>query len=178
MKCNAIFFDRDGVVNVRLIDKYVLNISQFEFISGFFSLFEQIKKLGFLAILITNQQGIGKGLMTEQALDSIHNYMQSELILNTGFCFDDIFFCSELKETNSFRRKPNPGMIIEAIEKYNINVTKSYFIGDSYSDIIAGNSTGLTTIYLNDNICNFANYNFNNINEISNFFNNTEIINA
>ena len=172
MKLPAIFFDRDGIVNTRLVDKYVLNINQFEFSPNFFDLFSALKKIGYLAILITNQQGIGKGLMTDSDLDIIHKYMQNTILNETGFAFDDIFYCGELKEANSFRRKPNPGMIIEAIEKYNIDINNSFMIGDSFSDIEAGKKAGVKTIYINNDQCDFADYSFQNLNEVRSFFNN------
>ncbi|MBI5326405.1 MAG: hypothetical protein HZB41_14225, partial [Ignavibacteriae bacterium] len=67
-----------------------------------------IKNHGYLAILITNQQGIGKGLMQEKELLDVHKFMQDALMIITGNNFDDIFYSTELAETNSFRRKPNP----------------------------------------------------------------------
>ncbi len=174
MNNDAVFFDRDGIVNVLLIDNYVLNISEFKFSSDFFSLFKYVKKLGYLAILVTNQQGISKNLMTEEDLELIHNYMQLELMANTGYNFDEIYFCPDLKQANSFRRKPNPGMILEAIEKLKINTQNSYLIGDSESDIIAGNTSELTTIYVKEDICEVADYNFTNLKDVLDFFINNE----
>ncbi len=170
MSIPAIFFDRDGIVNTRLIDKYVLNIDQFEFTPNFFEVFKLVKSLDYLAILITNQQGIGKKLMTENDLQEIHKFMQEKLIENTGFQFDDIYFCGDLKENNNYRRKPNPGMIFEAVEKFNIDLKNSYFIGDSFSDIVAGKSAGVKTIYVNNDICDFADYCFDDLSKFLQFF--------
>ena len=122
-KTKAFFFDRDGIVNVRLVGDYVRKIEQFVFMEDFFELLIRVKKLGFLAILVTNQQGIGKGLMGESDLEEIHGFMQKTMFEKTGFNFDDIFYCPDLEESGSFRRKPNPGMIFEASEKWGINLS-------------------------------------------------------
>lgn len=136
MNNKAIFFDRDGIVNERIIGGYVTSVDEFIFLPEFFELFKIIKK-EYLAIIITNQQGIGKRLMTDEDLFEIHDYMQKQLLRMTGYQFDDIFYCPDLAESNSYRRKPNPGMLLEAIKKWNINPTDSFMIGDSSSDYYA-----------------------------------------
>jgi len=144
----AVFFDRDGIVNLRLIDKYVLNSEQFEFIPEIFEILAKVKASGYLAIVITNQQGIGKGLMNDNDLAAIHHEMQYTLQYKSKVCFDDIYFCGDLKSTNSFRRKPNPGMILEAAETYKIDLTHSFMIGDSKSDTEAANAAGVQSIFV------------------------------
>ena len=144
----AIFFDRDGVVNYRQAGVYLSKPEDFKIIPDFFPFFTTIKNSSYLAILVTNQQGIGKGLMTEKELYEVHQYMQTLIFESTGFMFDDIYYCPELKETNSPRRKPNPGMLLEAIEKWNIDTENSWMIGDRKSDSIAGKRAGLQTIQL------------------------------
>ena len=147
-KNKAIFFDRDGIVNYRIVDGYVSKIDEFHFIPDFFNFFESIKKVGFLAILVSNQQGVGKGIITIEKLAEIHKFMQITLEKVTKFKFDDIYVCTELAQINSYRRKPNPGMILEAINKWNIERTQSWMIGDSISDVIAGKRAGINTILI------------------------------
>lgn len=147
-KNRAILFDRDGIVNIRPISDYIRKPDEFVMLEDFLSFFNKIKKNDYLAILITNQQGVGKKLMTLKDMMKIHDKMQNDLIKRTGYEFDDIFFCTELKESNSFRRKPNPGMLAEAIEKHDIDKSRSFMIGDSKSDIIAGKKAGVKTILL------------------------------
>lgn len=147
-KRKAIFFDRDGVVNYRIVDRYVQKPEQFKFINDFISFFKSMKDKGYLAILITNQQGIGKGLMTEQELAEVHNFMQNELMSITGYCFDDIYYCTDLASTGSYRRKPNPGMLLEAVEKWNIDKNESVMIGDRRSDAGAGKNAGVKTVLI------------------------------
>ncbi len=112
----AIFFDRDGIVNYRPVGDYVKSPQEFRFLPDFLEFFVFIKKNNYLAIVITNQQGIGKGLMTDEDLSIIHLKMQEDLFNITGYNFDDIYYCPDLALTPSQRRKPNPGMILEAVE--------------------------------------------------------------
>jgi D-glycero-D-manno-heptose 1,7-bisphosphate phosphatase len=155
MKKRAIFFDRDGVVNYRIVGAYVKTKHEFNFIPDFIPFFSMIKNLGYLAIIITNQQGIGKGLMDLAELEVVHTAMQTELLSLTNNSFDDIFFCSDLAETNSLRRKPNPGMLFDAIEKWDIEIENSWLIGDSKSDIEAGIKAKVKTILLQPDYCRF-----------------------
>lgn len=165
----AVFFDRDGIVNKRLIDKYVLNTEQFEFITEIFEILAKVKAKGYLAIVITNQQGIGKGLMTEEDLAKIHHEMQYELQYKSKVCFDDIYFCGDLKSVNSFRRKPNPGMLLEAAEAHKIDLSQSFMIGDSKSDTAAANAAGVKSIFVSaDEIDDAANYNVASHKELAN----------
>ncbi len=144
----AIFFDRDGVVNIRIVGEYITKPDEFKFWPDFVRLFKKVKEKGYLAIIITNQQGIGKGLMTSEQLAKTHDFMQQELKKVTAYKFDDIFFCSALAKENHPNRKPNPGMLLEAAEKYDIDLKNSYFIGDSPSDVIAGYRAGCKTIMI------------------------------
>lgn len=144
----AIFFDRDGVINYRPVGDYVKSPAEFAFCPDIFDFLLHIKNLGYLAIVITNQQGVGKGKMTLAQLDEVHNYMQNKLLESICVCFDEIYYCTSLASTGDIRRKPNPGMLLEAIEKYNIDITQSYMIGDSESDVEAGRRAGVRTIFL------------------------------
>jgi D-glycero-D-manno-heptose 1,7-bisphosphate phosphatase len=86
--------------------------------------------------------------MTEADLRAIHSRMQDELIKLMGFCFDDIFYCTDLAETNSHRRKPSPGMLLEAIELWKIEPRLSWMVGDNPSDAAAGKAAGVSTILI------------------------------
>lgn len=169
----AIFFDRDGIVNFRIVGEYVTSSQQFKFMPDFFEFFKLIKEAGYLAILITNQQGIGKKIMSTQDLFSIHDYMQSEIKTVTGFEFDDIYYCPDLEISKSSRRKPAPGMILEAIEKWDINKYQSWMIGDRRSDILAGQRAGVSTALigsLTKKDIPEADFDFRNFKEFSEFF--------
>lgn len=142
------FFDRDGIVNVLLDNAYVRKIDEFIFIEEFFEIFKYVKSKNYLAIVITNQQGIGKGLMTDDDLQNIHHWMQEVIYKRTNFKFDDIFYCGELDSARSFRRKPAPGMFYEAIEKWNIDTKNSFMLGDSFRDSISSNAAGIKSILI------------------------------
>lgn len=146
----AVFFDRDGIVNKRIYCGYVTAIDEFIFLDDFFPLFEFVRNQGYLTVLVTNQQGVGKGLMTAADLDAIHEFMQQQLEQKTGGTFDAIYSCTDLASAQSFRRKPNPGMLLEAAEDLGINLAESWMIGDSTSDIQAGKSAGTKTILVGD----------------------------
>lgn len=162
----AIFFDRDGIVNYRIAGEYIDNISKFHFTPDFFKFFKFVKDNQFLAILVTNQQGIGKTIMTKAQLKEVHSFMQNMLNSFTGYCFDDIYFCPDLASSFSQRRKPKPGMLLEAISKWNIIPEQSIMIGDRRSDIIAGKNANVKTILvghearLNTPNADFAFFNF------------------
>ena len=163
----AIFFDRDGVVNYRPVGDYVKSPAEFHFVADFPEFFKKIKNLGYLAIIISNQQGVGKGLMSESDLNAVHNYMQQEIFKLTGFEFDDAFYCFDLKDSGSKRRKPEPGMLHEAIEKWNINQENSYMIGDSVSDVIAGKRSGVKTVFLSSDMeCEETDFNYKSLQQI------------
>ncbi len=172
MNRRAVFFDRDGIVNVRIVGDYIKKPEEFIFKEDFLDLFITLKLKNLLKILITNQQGIGKGFMSESDLSRVHSFMQRNLKLITRSEFDDIYFCPDLAETNSFRRKPNPGMLFEAIEKYKIDKRNSWMIGDSQSDVIAGKRAGLNTIligsYINNEIPE-ADYIFQDLSNVKEF---------
>jgi D-glycero-D-manno-heptose 1,7-bisphosphate phosphatase len=143
----AIFFDRDGVINRRIFGGYVKTWAEFEMLEEVAQTIKAVKDLGYLAIVITNQQGVGKGLMTEEDLVGLHGRMQDHLNELEEVRFDDIYYSTEMKE-GSTRRKPSPAMIYEAAEKWNINLAQSWIIGDSTSDVEAGKRAGTKTAFL------------------------------
>ncbi|MEQ8624114.1 MAG: HAD family hydrolase [Vicingaceae bacterium] len=145
----TLFLDRDGVINKKLPNDYVKKIEEFEFIDG---AEEAISKLGSIfgrIVVVTNQQGIGKGLMTVQELNEVHDYMQSRLI-QMGGKIDKIYFCPDLADSKSNCRKPNTGMAEEARSEFNeIDFKKSIMVGDSLSDMQMGKRVGMVTVYVN-----------------------------
>ncbi|MFN8358535.1 MAG: HAD-IIIA family hydrolase [Candidatus Kapaibacterium sp.] len=150
MRRKAFFFDRDGIVNRRIHCGYVTTPDEFEFLQEFLPLFRLVHERGYFTAIITNQQGIGKGLMSDVDLSDVHNYMQNKINELTGYSFDALYYCSDLANTNSPRRKPNPGMLLEAMNDYALDPAASIMIGDSLSDAVAGKSAGCTTILIGD----------------------------
>lgn len=142
----TLFLDRDGVINVRKMGGYILSVDEFVFLPGaaesiaFFSgIFNHV-------IIVTNQQGIGKGLMTERNLSDIHSYM-SETVAKKGGKIASCYFAPELKNENSTMRKPNPGMALKAKAEFpEIDFSRSIMVGDTDSDIKFGKNNGMKTV--------------------------------
>jgi len=143
---DTLFLDRDGVINVKLEERYVRNSNEFEFMQGALVAISKLSKLFKRILIVTNQQGIGKGIMTEDDLNLLHSFMTSEIGKLNGK-IDKIYFCPHLDTENCNCRKPNPGMINQAIADFpDIDCQNSYLIGDSDSDIEAGNRMNLNTV--------------------------------
>ncbi len=145
-KRQAVFFDRDGVINFRIYKHYISDFKEFGFLEDFLDLFNYLKDKNYMLIIVTNQQGVGKGIMTETQLAEVHRKMQSELEKRFGRRFDDILFCPDISHSGSTRRKPEPGMLLEAAEKWNLDLKSSWMIGDRKSDAKAGKRAGCQTI--------------------------------
>ncbi|MDA3844267.1 MAG: HAD-IIIA family hydrolase [Candidatus Kapabacteria bacterium] len=144
-KRKYICFDRDGVVNMRIVSEYVITFDQFLFLPDFLICFKKLMNAGYRSVLVTNQQGIGKGIMTDKEFLDLSDKMQEELKEKTGFNFDKVYYCPDLADSGSMRRKPNPGMLTEAIEDFNIDKDVSWMVGDSVKDATAGKRAGLNT---------------------------------
>lgn len=144
----AIFFDRDGVVNRRRIDDYVKRWEEFEFLPGIVDVLPRVRQAGYLAILVTNQRGIARGLMSDDDLSTIHESMQAELRAHANAGFDAIYHCPHERDAGCHCRKPLPGMLLDAARDHAIDLASSWMIGDSESDIVAGHAAGCRTILL------------------------------
>jgi len=145
-KLDTLFLDRDGVINVKLDGQYVKNPDDFEFMIGAKAAISKLSKIFNRILIVTNQQGIEKGIMSDNDLCVLHEYMLFELKKNGGVV-DKIYYCPHLATENCNCRKPNPGMIQQALIDFpDIKVEDSYLIGDSDTDIIAGSKMGLITV--------------------------------
>jgi histidinol-phosphate phosphatase family protein len=167
----TLFLDRDGVINHKLEGDYVKQIREFEFIDGSTEAIQKLTELFGRIVIVTNQQGIGKGLMTSEDLEVIHNYMMHE-IENAGGRIDKIYFCPDLEKSNSECRKPNTGMAEKARSDFpEINFKQSVMIGDSLSDIQMGKRVGMYTIYLRNGGPKIkeADFNCQNLKEVTKF---------
>lgn len=148
----ALFLDRDGVINVE--KNYVHRTEDFEFTDGIFELTEHYQKLGYLLIVITNQAGIGRGYYTEEDFQRLTEWM-IQRFTDKGIVISKVYYCPDHPEhgigkykRESSRRKPNPGMILEAAEEFDIDLKNSILVGDKESDIIAGTRAGVGTTIL------------------------------
>ena len=149
-KCKCVFLDRDGVINKKAPEgDYIKKWSEFKFLPNVKETLKRLNKAGFLVIIITNQQGIAKGLMTEQDLKDIHTKMIEEL-KKSGAKIDRIYYCPHDEKDNCNCRKPKIGMFLEAKKDFSIEMNKSWLIGDSKADILAGQKVGCKTILINE----------------------------
>ena len=149
MAIKTIFLDRDGIINKEI--NYLYKIDEFEFIDGIFDSCLFLINLGYKVIIITNQSGIARGHYTEKDYQKLTQWMLSKFN-EKNIKILDIFHCPHGPDSTCFCRKPNPGMFLEAKLKYNINMKKSWMIGDKETDILAANSAGISkTILLIDN---------------------------
>jgi D-glycero-D-manno-heptose 1,7-bisphosphate phosphatase len=145
MSIKTIFLDRDGVINKEI--NYLHKIDDFEFIDGVFEACQYLISLEYRIIVITNQSGISRGYYTEQDFQNINNWMIGQFKKN-AINILDVFHCPHLPDSNCNCRKPLPGMLIKAQYKHNINMKKSWAIGDQESDIIAAISSGISNTIL------------------------------
>lgn len=144
----ALFLDRDGVINQRIPDDYIKHPDQFEFIPGVTNALARLAKIFNPIIIVTNQQGIGRGLMTVSQLEVIHKNMVQEISAKGGR-IDEIYYSPDLKNTRSFTRKPAVGLALQARKKFpTINFKNSIIVGDSYSDILFGYRLGMITVLI------------------------------
>lgn len=147
----TLFLDRDGVINVRIIDGYVTNITEFEFMPNVIDAFKIFKDKFKRIIVVTNQQGVGKGIMTMEDVDNVHQYMICE-ITNNGGRIDNVYFCPQLKTVADNYRKPNPQMAYLAQKDFpEIDLSKSIMVGDMNSDVEFGRNAGMRTVFVGDN---------------------------
>ncbi len=137
----AFFFDRDGVVNVSPGAGYVLRREDFHFSTGIIESLAYLKARGFTLVLVTSQQGVGKGLLSQAALDDIHASMQAELTKHEA-AFDAIYACTHLDGTCTCR-KPSPEMIQRAAKEHHLDLSRSWLIGDHDRDIAMAQNAGV-----------------------------------
>ena len=143
----ALFLDRDGVLNTLRRNDYVKSPDELEVLPGVPEAMALLRQQFGRIFIVTNQQGIGKGLMTEDDLDAIH----AKLLATIG-PVDRIYHCPELERAHSFRRKPNIGMALQARHDFpDIKLKESVMIGDSRTDMLFGRRCGMTTVLVGDN---------------------------
>jgi len=143
----AVFLDRDGVINAAVVrDNKPYppnNIEEFKIIAGVKEGLQRLHEQGFLLVVATNQPDVGRGTMTQTAVEKIHNYMCQELPIDrVEVCYDDG------RTVDTEFRKPKPGMLLQAAKVLGIDLQKSYMIGDRWRDVDAGANAGCHTIFI------------------------------
>ena len=142
----AIFLDRDGVINQERKD-YVKKLDEFKILDKIADAINIIKSHGFLVIIITNQSAINRKLLSVETLNKIHEKLQSYLE-RYDTSFDGVYFCPHTPSENCECRKPKPGLILQAVIDFQIDLSESYMIGNSETDIHAARNAGCKGILL------------------------------
>jgi len=143
----SLFLDRDGVINCEKENDYILNWDEFEFCPGVTEAISVLSKKFSTIVVVSNQRGVGRGLMTEEDLLDIQSRMKSR-IESEGGRIDKIYYCTA-NDPKHFFRKPNPGMALQAVRDIpRIDLAKSIIVGNKPSDMQFGRNAGMYTVYL------------------------------
>ncbi|MDC0964546.1 D-glycero-beta-D-manno-heptose 1,7-bisphosphate 7-phosphatase [Candidatus Pseudothioglobus singularis] len=145
MSIKTIFLDRDGVINHEV--NYLHKISEFKFINGIFESCLNFQKLGYQIIIVTNQSGIARGYYKESDYEKLTQWMLGQFNKHNVNILN-VFHCPHGPESSCDCRKPKPGMLLKAKNQYNIDMGKSWMIGDSEVDISAAASCGIENTIL------------------------------
>ena len=142
----VVFLDRDGVIN-KDSPEFVKSRDEFEFLPGSLAALSRLSNAGFETIIVTNQSAINRGITTLAALQEIHRVLR-ETAQQRGGNIKDIFFCPHKPEEGCECRKPKPGMIRQACERYVIDLNTAVMVGDSTKDIECGHNGGCSATVL------------------------------
>jgi D-glycero-D-manno-heptose 1,7-bisphosphate phosphatase len=164
----AIFLDRDGVINPLIYhtDAGVLDSpftpAHFSIIAGVPETLARLRQLGYLLILISNQPGLAKGHFTKKTFDAIRQKMDDQLAAD-GVVLDAQYYCLHHPQSTSPRyrvdcncRKPKPGLLLQAAAEHQVDLAQSWLIGDSLTDVQAGQAAGVRTILIGKMKCEFC----------------------
>ena len=148
MANKAVFFDRDGTLNVDV--HYLYRPEDFQWTPEAVEAIEYCHQQGYLVVVITNQSGVARGYYTEAEVQRLHQWMNEELARQGAKPIDAFYYCPHhpqgkvaayAKECSC--RKPQPGMLLQACQEMNIEPVQSYMVGDSPRDVEAGEKAGI-----------------------------------
>ncbi|MDX9701775.1 MAG: HAD family hydrolase [Candidatus Auribacterota bacterium] len=141
----ALFVDRDGTI---IHDPgYLSRVEQISFFPDVLKKLALIKKQGLLLFIITNQSGIGRGYFTEDQLREIHEALCA-MMIDAGVSVDAIKYCPHAPAENCPHRKPSPNMVLDLAAKFDVDLKKSFFVGDKLSDVQTGKNAGCKTVLI------------------------------
>jgi D-glycero-D-manno-heptose 1,7-bisphosphate phosphatase len=142
----AVFLDRDGVINQAILHDGKpyppSGVDELKIVAGAVEALRDLKRAGFLLIVVTNQPDIARGTQDRAAVDAIHQ------ALRETFPLDDFLVCPHDDSDRCDCRKPLPGLLLRAAEKYDIDMSRSFMIGDRWRDVEAGASAGCATVWI------------------------------
>ena len=143
----CVFFDRDGVVNVSPGPGYVERWEDFHIQPGFVAALRVVKARDCAAVIVTNQRGVARGIMAADTIEGMHERLQETLKDAHQLCVDDILYCPHENGVCDCR-KPQPGMLLTAARRHDLDLAASWMVGDSVSDVAAGRRAGCRTIFV------------------------------
>ena len=148
----TLFLDRDGVINKKLDNDYVKHWAEFEFLEGVTDAIKYLNTCFSKIVVVTNQQGIGKGIYRTEDLELIHGNMLYEIAFYGGK-IDKVYFSPHLHAAGHPTRKPGIGMALQARTDFpSINFSKSIIVGDSLSDMEFGRNAGMFTVFISEEL--------------------------
>lgn len=141
----AVFLDRDGVINRKPPEQdYVKKWEEFFMLPDVEKAIKKIKDEGYLVIVITNQRGVARGIMTEETVNSIHANINRELG-ESGTSIDAFYWCKHNYDDKCDCRKPAPGLILRATKDLDIDIAQSFYVGDTKADEECGKNANIKT---------------------------------
>ena len=144
LRRKAVFLDRDGVICENR-DDYVKSWEEFVWIPGAKKALSRLRRHGYITVVITNQSAIGRGIVSRETVDKIHQRMGEE-VAQTGGKIEKIYYCPHKPEDGCSCRKPEPGLLLQAAEDLKLDLRTSYLVGDAITDIEMGHKIGSRTI--------------------------------
>ncbi|HEY3038846.1 MAG TPA: HAD family hydrolase [Pyrinomonadaceae bacterium] len=152
MKRRAVFIDRDGTISEEV--GYINHLSRFRLFPYAASAVKHLNENGWLAIVITNQAGVARGYFSEDTIRKVHTAMTNQLAGNDA-CLDAIYYCAHHPSVGKppYRldcgcRKPKPGLISRAARDFDIDLEKSWMVGDRYSDVELARNAGVKSMFV------------------------------
>lgn len=145
MKSPALFIDRDGTIIKQIDGHYISSIEQIELIENIFPAILMLQNEGYLVIIVTNQAGINKGILSNEQVDEINQHI-IQLLKKQGIDISAVYVCPHKPEEQCKCRKPQPGLLLKAAKEYNIDLENSIIIGDTDKDTEAGLNAGLKKV--------------------------------
>lgn len=143
----SLFLDRDGVINEEIVGSYITTWDEFKFCDGALDALKSLNDVFGYIVVVTNQRGVGKGIMNLETLKDIHIRMTNDVVAVRGR-IDKVYACTAIDD-NDHNRKPNTGMAIQAKEDFpQIDFKKGIMVGNSLSDMEFGKKMGMYTVFL------------------------------
>ena len=143
-----VLLDRDGVLNEAVRDGYVTGVEMLRLLPGAAEAIARLNRNGFEAIVVSNQQCVGKGILSQEGLAAITEALGDAIEEVAGGVVADFLYCTHLSSDGCLCRKPKPGLLLEAQRRYGFDLATTYFVGDSFSDLLTAAAAGCPSIFV------------------------------